>query len=73
MWPTTEHEVSVHPTLCDMPLVIKCRFLLSKLGHRIESYERQLLGLEFICLCGLESIFLRHLAAVANLSSLQHC
>ena len=41
MWSTTDHEVSVHPTLCDAPLEMKCRFLLSELGHIVGSKSCQ--------------------------------
>jgi hypothetical protein len=38
------HEVSVHPTLCDMPLVIKCRLLQSELANVVGSLSHQSLS-----------------------------
>ena len=35
--------MSVHPTLDDMPLEMKCRFLLSELGHIVGSQSCQFL------------------------------
>ena len=35
------HEVSVHPTLCDEFLEMKCRFLLSEIGHIVGSQSCQ--------------------------------
>ena len=35
------HEVSVHPTLCDEFLEMKCRFLLAVIDHLFESYSHQ--------------------------------
>ena len=41
-----EYEVSVHPTLCDTPLVMKCRLLRSELDHIFELYRH--LSLPFV-------------------------
>jgi hypothetical protein len=42
-WSAPNHEVSVHPTLYAVTLEMKCRFLLSELGHIVGSQSCQFL------------------------------
>ena len=70
MWSITEHEVSVHPTLCDEFLEMKCRLFLSELGHIVGSKSCQSLSFVFIQINHGHAYIYRYLRCVNTESEL---
>ncbi len=70
MWSTPKHEVSVHPTLCAVPLVMKCRLLRSELGHIVGSQSCESLLFVVIPISDDHAFVVRHVSCANTESEL---